>query len=170
MAYADTNTIHVPATGVVIPAAWGTGVRNNLEFLIDPPTCSVFDGTGQTLSNATATVLNCGGENFDNNAMHSTVSLTSRITAQTAGRYLGMCTVEFGTNATGIRQVFFKKNGSVLPQGARHQAVGTFGNIFQAVTSVTLAVGDYIEIEAYQSSGGNLSCIPREFAAIFLTR
>lgn len=170
MPYVDVQTIHNPSTGSVAPAAWGDGLRDNQEFFIDPPGCSVFDGTGQTLSNASAAALACGSETFDNDAMHSTVTNPSRITAQTPGRFLFLVTVEFGTSATGIRQAFFRTNGTTTLQGSRHNAVTTFGNIFQAVQMIVLAAGEYVEAMGYQSSGGNLSCIPREFAAAFLTR
>jgi len=168
--YVDVQTIHNPATGAVAPAAWGDGLRDNQEFFIDPPACSVFDGIGQTLSNSTAAALACGSETFDNDAMHSTVSNSSRITVQTAGRYLFIVTAEFGTNATGIRQVFFRTNGTTTLQGSRFNASNTFGSIFQAVQMIPLAVGEYVEAMGFQNSGGNLSCIPREFAAAFLTR
>lgn len=170
MAYVDPNTIHNPATGTVAPATWGDVLRDDLEFLISPPACSVYDTTGQTLTTATSTVINHGSENYDNDAMHSTVSNTSRITAQTAGRYLFIVTVEFAANATGLRQVFFYKNNVSTGVGSRQNATTTFNAIFQASATIILAAGDYVEIQAYQSSGGNLNCTPREFAAVFLTR
>lgn len=168
--YVDPASVHVPTTGAVIPAAWGTVVRNSLEALVDRPACSCSDASGQTLTTATATILNCGAESLDNDAMHSTVTNNSRITAQTAGRYLFVCTVEFAANTTGIRQVFFKKGGATVLQGFRQNATSSFNAIFQATQVIVLAVGEYIELEAYQSSGGNLNCTPREFAALLQTR
>lgn len=169
-AYVDLNTIHNPSTGAVAPASWGDQIRENFEALIDRPFCSAFDASGQTLTNATATILACSGETFDNDAMHSTVTNNSRLTAQKGGRYDCTCTVEFAANATGIRQVFFKKNGTTVLQGARQNATSAFNAIFQATQTVVLAAGEYIELEAYQSSGGGLNCTPREFAALFQTR
>ena len=92
----------------------GHQVRDNLEFLIDPPACSVFNTVAQSLATGSATVLDANSENFDNDAMHSNVTNNSRITVQTAGRYLFYTRVEFAANATGVREIRFNKNGVQL--------------------------------------------------------
>ena len=47
MPYVDPQTIDNPTAGNPIPAAWADQVRNNLEFLIAPPTCSVYTNPTQ---------------------------------------------------------------------------------------------------------------------------
>ena len=53
MPYTDPQTIHNPATGTVAPATWGDILRENSEFLIDPPACSVTHSTTQSIATAT---------------------------------------------------------------------------------------------------------------------
>lgn len=172
MSYVDLNTIHNPATGTVAPAAWGDQIRENFEFLVDPPVCSVFHSTTQSVATGgTGTIMSANSENFDNDAMHSTVSNTSRITAQTAGRYLLTANADFASNTTGTRQIQFRLNGSTFFATVRINAItGGFLSIVQTTATVVLAVGDYVETNLFQNSGGSLNSTLREFAALYLTR
>jgi hypothetical protein len=173
LAYADLNSIHNPATGTIAPAAWGDQARDNFEFLIDPPACSVHSiGTPQSLTSNVLTALTAPNENFDNDAMHSTVSNTSRITGQTAGRYLFIANVSFAANATGGRLLDMAVNGATLTGSGMQftsTGAGTPINLTYA-RMITLAVGDYVEARARQVSGGALNVELIEFGATFMTR
>ncbi len=175
MPYVDLNTIHNPATGTIAPATWGDQVRDNLEFLIDPPACSVFHNTTQTITTSTFTVLSANSENYDNNGMHSTVTNTSRITIQTAGRYLFFARHRWAGNATGARAMQYRING-VDPGGTAQQlmalpaAPAGINHQHAASWTLVLAVSDYVETVAYQDSGGNLNVTLEEFGATYLTR
>ena len=46
--------------------------------------------------------------------MHSTVSNTGRITATTAGKYLIGGHIEFAANATGLRELYIRLNGTTI--------------------------------------------------------
>lgn len=173
MPYVDLNTIHNPATGTFAPATWGDQIRDNLEFLIDPPACSIFESTAQSVADNTSTALTSNEENFDNDAMHSNVTNTSRITCNTAGRYQLIGTVVFAANATGIRQVTFRLDGTTtLVPNVQVQAVSSGGSstAITLVGNVTLTAGQYVECMARQTSGGALNCTLAEFSATFLTR
>lgn len=173
MAYVDPQSVHNPATGAVAPAAWGDTVRDCLEFLIDPPACSVYNSAAQSVANGTAqVVLNANSENFDNAAMHSTVTNPSRITIQTSGRYLIGCTVLYDADVDGRRVTQFLINGATVLFGDVRNA-----NISAAVTpraSVTrtyvFTAGDYVEVTASHNSGAALDVTLNEFFALFLTR
>lgn len=173
MTYIDPNTIHNPATGTVAPAAWGDVVRDDLEFLIDPPACSVFHNTTQSLVTATLTVLSANSEFFDNDAMHSTVTNNSRITIQTAGRYLVLGVVRFATSGAGnARLLQFLVNGTT--QYEVQQVGGTSTAARDTLLSgsrlIVLAAADYVEVRARQDTGGNLATNLEEFGATFITR
>lgn len=172
MVYVDLNTISNPTTGGAAPAAWGDQVRDNDEFFIDPPACSVYHSSSQTLTNNTLTALSANSENFDNDAMHSTVSATSRITAQTAGRYLFIANITFDANATGGRLLDFAVNGATLNgSGMQFQSPGSGAAInLSYARMITLAVGDYVESRARQISGGSLVVTLIEFGATYMTR
>lgn len=175
MAYSDLASIHVPATGTVAPAAWGLQIRDNFEFLIDPPSCSVFASVFQTVATGSSfTILTADSENFDNDGMHSTVSNTSRITIQTAGRYRFQAVVSFDANTSGgLRGFRFVVNGTAQTNtGASLPPVssGGFATVINASYPFTLVAGDYVEVEARQNSGGNLGILLADFSAKFDTR
>lgn len=173
MPYVDLDTIHNPATGAVAPAAWGDQVRDNLEFLVDPPACSIKETTAQSVPNVTDTAMTSNEENFDNNSMHSTVTNTSRITIQTAGRYLLFSTLRFAGSTGGFyRQVQFLVNGATTYAMATATQVPNAGveTIISTSKALVLAAGDYVECMARHNAGGALNVNLDEFAAIFITR
>jgi hypothetical protein len=171
MSYVDLNTIHNPATGTVAPAAWGDQIRDNFEFLIDPPACSVYNSTSQSLVDNTTTTMTADSENFDNNAMHSTVSNTGRITAQTAGRYQFIGSLTFASNATGLRQIVFRIDGTtIITPTLQVAAVSTGGTAVTFVADIVLAASQYVETQGRQTSGGNLATTLTEFSATWITR
>lgn len=168
--YVDPNSVHNPSTGAVAPAAWGDTLRDCLEFLIDPPACSVFHNTTQSVSSGSGTILNANSETADNDAMHSTVSNTSRITINTAGRYQFQANVQFAGNVTGYRQIQFQVNGATVFATDRMISVGSNDTIFSCVAFRTLIVGDYVEVNVFQNSGSSLNVTLNEFTACFRTR
>lgn len=172
MPYVDLNTIHNPATGLAAPAAWGDQVRDNLEFLIDPPVCSAFHDTTQIVATSTFTTLNANSEQFDNDGMHSTVSNTSRLTAVTAGRFLIAITIAFQASTTGSRALAWRLNGagSDFQRAAVPAATAGVETVLSTCFPLVLGVGDFIEARAWQNSGGNLNVTLVDLTAMFLTR
>lgn len=171
MAYADLNTIHNPTAGQVPPASWGDQIRDNFEFLIDPPACSVYNSAAQTIANATTTSMTADSENFDNNSMHSTSTNTSRITFTTAGRYLCFATVQFAADVDGVRNVKFRINGATEYECVQVPAVSSVSSIvITATRAFVFAASDYVECRVSHTAGNNLSVTLLEFGATFLTR
>jgi hypothetical protein len=170
--YVDLNAIHTPATGTVPPAAWGTQIRDNDEWLIDPPYCSVFASSAQSVNDSTTTALTANSENFDNDGMHSTVSNTSRITATHAGRYQFIASVNYAAHATGTRQVAMRVDGSTIisPNVQVASAGGSFSTALTLVANIVLTVGQYVECVVVQRAGVALNCTLTEFSAMFVTR
>lgn len=172
MAYVDPNTVHNPTTGSVIPAAWGDTVRDDLEFLIDPPSCSVYASSAQVVSTGlTGEALTANSENYDNDSMHSTSSNTSRVTFQTAGRYLVSTRVQFATGAGNRRLVNFKINGTTdVPAFQCPPTGGAFSTIISTDMTYVAAASDYVEVWAYHDVGSDLDVTLLELVATFITR
>lgn len=172
MAYVDPQSVHNPATGTVAPAAWGDTVRDDLEFLIDPPACSVFNSASVSVTSGTTfTIMLADSENFDNNGMHSTVTNTSRVTAQTAGRYLCIATATYGAGTTGFRGLAFLHQGTTkFGEVQISPAPAGIGTAITTSATRVLAVNEYVEVEARHTQGANLAIQLIEFAVIFLTR
>lgn len=171
MPYVDLDTIAVINPGDPVPAAWLQQSRDNQEFLIDPPACSVFHSDDLTaVANATEVALPADSENFDNDGMHDPVTNNSRITVQTAGRYLFLANVTFDINSSGYRRLTFRINGTTSHRAMQIAPSPSLETRITATRAFALAAGDYVEVIVAQSSGGSLNCGLREFAATWLTR
>ena len=120
---------------------------------------SLYDTTPtQSISNNTSTLITWDSENFDTNTYHSTSSNTSRITipAGKAGKYLFTSYGFFADNATGNRRLDLRKNGSLIRSWPTPSTLATFSGL--TITCILdLAEADYIEIAAFQTSGGALN-------------
>jgi hypothetical protein len=172
--YIDTNTIHNPATGTAIPAAWGDQVRDNLEFLVDSPVCSISD-TSTTVNSATLVVLGATAtENFDNDAMHSNVTNRSRITIQTSGRYLFLgnaYTDSFTGTLHAFFRISFRIDGTTAVGGTQlKNSTATEAVRLTAARSLVLTAGQYVEMTTQHSLVGSIQVTLDEFVAQFLTR
>lgn len=172
MAYVTLSSIHDPATGTVAPAAWGDQINDNLEFLVDPPACSIFDSDGQSVADDTITILTADSENFDNDSMHSTVSNTSRITIQTAGRYEFHVRVNFQASLGGGRRViqFFVNGTTAVSVMSMPSLVGSDSQTMSAFMTRDLDAAEFVEARVLQDSGGSLTVTLNEFYAKFETR
>lgn len=173
MPYVDLNTIHNPATGTVAPASWGDQVRDNLEFLIDPPACSIFETSPQLITNVTTTPMISNEENYDNAGMHSTSTNTSRITVPLAGRYLFWGRLSFaGTTAGTYRYLSFRVNGGTeyvgMICGPTPDAAVT--TLLSSTAALVLNANDYVELCSRHNVNPNMNCTMFEFGALYMTR
>jgi hypothetical protein len=132
---------------------------DQISFLTSPPRFRGRQTVAQTLTSAVFAPVTLDTEDEDNYSGHSTSTNTSRYTAQVAGWYLCSGSVGFVGNATGRRATEWLKNGAVVSGSQLAWAPGVATAVeFPAETIlIFLAVGDYVEIGAYQESGGNLN-------------
>lgn len=112
----------------------------------------------QSLTNATYTAVTFTTEDYDSVGGHSTSVNTSRYTAQVAGAYGFAGGGAFAVNAAGTRSSRWALNGTAI---AGTTSPGFDPTITSVVVArpliVQLAVGDYIELQLRQSSGGALN-------------
>lgn len=109
------------------------------------------------VATSTWTSLTFDGEDFDAQTMHSTSSNTGRLTAPVSGIYLVGANLQFAANTTGLRSVKLLQNG-VTEIGANSKAAAASGTTYlNLVTTVYLVSGNYVEVQAYQTSGGSLN-------------
>jgi hypothetical protein len=121
---------------------------------------SAFHNTTQSLTDSTETILNFNSEDFDVGGVHDTATNNSRMTvpANNTGIYLAIGSAGFAPNATGFRYVVLLKNGTtkVAMTTTPSNTAGS-GSIMQVSACLSLAAADYIEVIAFQSSGGPLN-------------
>jgi hypothetical protein len=120
-------------------------------------------GTNVNLTNSTWTPITFTSEEYDSNNMHSTSSNTSRITFQKAGTYNIESMVRFnGVSTAGQRDAKIVRNSPTTCTGdeigyAITNAAGTGSTLLPLSTTERFNAGDYIELCAYQSSGGTIT-------------
>jgi len=123
--------------------------------------CSLTKSTAQAITNNSSTAVTFDTETFDTDGFHSTVTNTSRITIPTGkgGKYLFVMTMCWTTSSTGERLTTLKKNGGFHKY--TWQMGGIAGGYVFNPSSVIVdaAAGDYFEMFAFQTSGGNLNIV-----------
>lgn len=122
--------------------------------------CGAYNSAGQSIATATWTSANLNSEDYDVGTMHDTVTNNSRITVPTngGGLYYVCGILSFDSNATGVRAGRLRKNGAtVLMQCNQPNAGATDAVSIPLNTVISLSAADYIEMQGYQNSGGNLN-------------
>lgn len=143
-------------TNAFITANWS----DNLMFLLNKPLCVVTQVTSQSIPTAVGTAIAFDTTTTDTYDAHSNTVNNTRMVAQVPGWYKITGQAMFAPNGNGARQVMLAVNGTlVLPSMT---GVGTSGLInlsIQCDYEVYLNAGDYVEVQAWQSSGGSLSLV-----------
>lgn len=111
------------------------------------PAFSAYAAAGTSIPNAVETKVTFGTEEFDTNGSYDTA--LSRWTPGVAGYYQIEATVLFSAPAMADLQVLIRKTGVNI-------AIGVYGTLRAANVTRTLYLSatDYVEIFAYQASGG----------------
>jgi len=137
---------------------------SELNDCFAPPRCRVRNSTATVsiTTSGTAQVVLFDTEVYDVGGMHSTVTNTGRITVPAGGGGLyGIGGhVRFAANATGMRELIIRINGTT--QIARSSTPNSGATDEARVTIYTeyeLVAGDYVELQVVQTSGGALNYI-----------
>ena len=134
----------------------------------------VAEKNGNTsLTNSTWTTIAFeAADHVDTDAFHDPVTNNTRITIPTGlgGVYAFVAQLEFAVNSTGERFTRWLLNGVFLHQGTWNIAAsGSNSTIVTSVMIRNVAAGDYLEVQGFQSSGGDLNVSPESrFSCIFL--
>lgn len=110
-------------------------------------------------------------DEFDTDGFHDPSTNSERMTipAGLGGKYLCIANNRFGANATGHRELQFIKNNTTGYTGQRLGAGSSVNSlILEALAVIDLAAGDFLEVSAMQSSGGNLDALDGSFTIIKL--
>src|SRR6266540_1593217 len=121
------------------------------------PTARVYHNIAQTLTTAVSLNLAFNTERFDTDTIHDTLTNNTRLTCKTAGVYEIGGSAEFAANATGVRSLQILLNGATAIVEQDITSTGAVVHRMSVSTVYQLAVNDYVELRATQSSGGNLN-------------
>jgi hypothetical protein len=148
---ANTGTVVTTgSTGVVTQAMMASGVAGN------GPAFSAYRSTNQTANTATWTKVQANTEEFDTNSNYDNAT-NHRFTPTVAGYYQINGEVKM-TGAAAILIAAIYKNGSEFKRGTQSGSAASSGQA-AAVSALVYFNGssDYVELYAYQDSGGTLS-------------
>lgn len=124
------------------------------------PHVRVRHSADQSIANATGPhVLSFNTEDWDTSSMHSTVSNTSRLVAPQDGLYTIEGAAMWPGNATGIRALYIRVNGTTTVAQSAHGAAATYAAVTVVTATYRLQAADYVELLAFQSSGGALNVL-----------
>ena len=119
--------------------------------------CRAYNSSNISISSGSWTDLTFDSERFDTGNMHSVVSNTGRLTAPEHGVYHLSGNVRFDQHNTGARGILIKLNGTTdiaiewpIPPNT------TWDLSLQLSTVYELEADDYVELYAFQNSGGSL--------------
>lgn len=135
------------------------------------PYVRVTNSVAQSIPTTTYTPITFNTEIWDTDNTHSTVTNTSRLTANTAGLYDIDANIYFDVNATGARAVILRVNGTTFIAFNQVQATATasYATLLSASTKYRLEVGDYVEVLAFQNSGVSLNSLSANAHSPILT-
>src|SRR3990167_4503994 len=119
----------------------------------------VYNSANISTTSGVAAVLTFDSERFDTDGIHSTSSNTSRLTCVTAGKYIITGNVMWASNTVGRRQLKIVLNGATTVAFMDETAHQTFEHAETITTIYDFAVGDYVELHAYQDSTGALNVL-----------
>lgn len=149
---------------VVTAANMNTHVRDNLTFLANPARVKTKRSATQNISHNVITILTWDQEYYDTQNMHSTTSLTNRLTVPSGwdGNWHLELDLEFAANATGFRgiHIVHSTSGGSATIIAKNYLPNTgvaVAAILHCSTDYAAVAGDYFYAEAWQTSGGTLA-------------
>jgi hypothetical protein len=125
-----------------------------------PIGASVYTSGALTIATVTRVVLTWDSEKFDTAALHDPAVNPSRLTVPVgaAGTYLALFKGLWQGSGVGQRQARFLINAAPLVTDIQlGSAAINMSNSLQVLT--TLVAGDYVEIDVYQDTAGNLDVL-----------
>jgi hypothetical protein len=121
--------------------------------------CRLFHSVNQAIATATDTALAFDSEYWDTDAFHDGATNNTRITipAGLGGKYAIYGAVEWASSAAGIRIASIIHQGATIVGRVRDVAGAADTHTQTVAAFMSLGAGEYLELRAYQSSGGALN-------------
>lgn len=120
-------------------------------------TARAYHNTTQSIADSTFVAISLNSERWDTDTIHDTVTNNSRLTCKTAGLYVIHAHLGYASHATGRRYLIIRLNGTTEICRESQTAVNGSATTLTVATEYQLAVNDYVEMVAWQNSGGALN-------------
>lgn len=150
---------------LISSALWNAQVRDPINFLLNLPLFEGYQTSAQSTATGANTPVALDTNSIDTYSGHSTTVNNTQYFAQLAGYYAVRGLVTFAANATGVRFASIAYNGSTIVRTvASCNAVGSSlaTGLPTGMPLVFMNVGDYVQLQATQTSGGALNLVTGE--------
>lgn len=167
----NTGILQLKSGGTTIATISSTGLALNSGNITLPssaaPSFSAYNSSAQSVAHNTFTKIQFQTENFDTNSNYDN-STNYRFTPTVAGYYHVTEQVAFNSLTANSMSVIYKNGGAIAYSPI---AVGWSG-ISNTISAIAIDVymngtTDYLEVYAYQATGGSLNTIGSSNATIF---
>jgi len=148
--------------------------RDNLNWLAnDRPRAGAVRSASLSVPDGASTAVTLPQtDEFDVGPMHDPASNSERLTIPTGGNglYLLEGMISWTANSVGRRILVLYRNGSQVTGIGDTRAPDTGGSTLQSFSVLMqLVAGDFVEMQATQSSGGALNLTNARFQACWMT-
>lgn len=147
-----------------ITQEFDSGLRWTVAFDLSPyyaPPVAftrAYRTTAQNIATGIWTAILMDAEAQDDDGMHSTSTNTSQFFPQVNDVYRMHGFVQFAANGTGRRgAAIVKNNATFLGEQLLSKPTDAVGVVVEVFAEMPLVVGDYVELQALQESGGGLN-------------
>jgi hypothetical protein len=133
--------------------------RDNMDYLHRPHYVALTRTAGQSINDSTDTPIIWDVQTvITDTGMHSLVSNPTRVIIPEDGIYLAVGRINWAGSAVGDRAALITLNAGATVVAQTRIAAGAAGaKTIEVVMTKYLEENDYIELNAFQSSGGALS-------------
>lgn len=160
---AISDAAGISSFNAIVPiAGWSSGMQLSSDAGDSRVVAASYATNSGTVNTATYTIIDYATKNYDT---HSAVTTGAswKFTPPVAGYYRVNASVMFnsggGWTSGEVARLGLFKNGSLFHYLSNQEQTSTHGNIVHLVgtSAVYLTTSDYIDIQAYQNSGGSLT-------------
>lgn len=133
---------------------------------VSPYYCRCHKSGAQAITTGSFQAITYDTNDYDNDSMHSTVTNTSRITATHAGVYVVRGYLQWNNTGGGNqRAIELRVNGATAYNSVNVPGSGTIDLAYVVSDQFNLSASDYVELLAFQDSGGSINVLSSSFSA-----
>ena len=156
---ASKNVTILP-TGMTPVSDAGVATYNfgSTRFRHPQSMAKVYHAAAQVVRTGTYTTLSFDADEVDTDGMHQRDGSNSRLTAPIGGKYLVGYSIRYLADQIGYRTGRIVKNGSAIVTNLMSvPAIANDSTTLSGQVILVLSARDYVELQAYQTSGSGLS-------------
>lgn len=149
-------TRHFRPSSIAMPSS-GSGGSGSATAPTDT-CCKLLRTSNQAIGTGSWTGINFTSESYDNGGFHDNSTNNTRLTIPVAGTYKITGFAEWATGTAIAGHIAIWKNGTTILV-RDYSADISVNPYLQVNTDYHFSAGDYVELKAFQASGGNIDIV-----------